>query len=83
MFSETAGLRERAYVLWEMERMERHMMLKVLEGVPETPNQAYSDGKFDDMQQSFEQRSKIWQKGGLGYLRKNNTSKIAWPTKST
>jgi hypothetical protein len=35
LFSETTGLRECAYVLWDMERMERHMMLQVFESISE------------------------------------------------
>jgi hypothetical protein len=83
MFDNNAGLRECAYVLWDIDRIERYNLLKLFENVPVDPSHLYTDGEFEEMQESFEERSIIWQKGGSGYWSKGDTSRIMWQIKST
>ncbi|KAF2489262.1 hypothetical protein BU16DRAFT_598145 [Lophium mytilinum] len=82
MFSDKAGLRERAYVLWDSDRIKRFNLMNVFSSVPEDPSYLCTDEDIvDDMRTSFDERSKIWQKGGSGYWSKNDTSKVEWPSK--
>lgn len=80
MLTNNSGLRERAYVFWDLDRIETYGMLKLFENTPEDSElqRAYDD--VDEMRESFEERSKIWQKGGSGYWSKNDESRIVWPT---
>ncbi|KAI0897554.1 hypothetical protein F4806DRAFT_462652 [Annulohypoxylon nitens] len=81
MLSNNSGLRERAYVFWDLDRIETYGMLKLFENTPEDSElqRAYDD--IDEMHESFEERSKIRQKGGSGYWKKNDESRIIWPTR--
>jgi hypothetical protein len=85
MMADSAGYRERAYVLWDLDRIDRHNMLQVLEKTPENSSHAHEYGSdvFAEMEESFEERSKIWQKGGSGYWRKGDDNRVLWPKKST
>ncbi|KAI1658971.1 hypothetical protein F4813DRAFT_355275 [Daldinia decipiens] len=80
MLTNNYGLRERAYVFWDLDRIETYDMMKLFENTPEDSElqRAYDD--MDEMRESFEERSKIWQKGGSGYWSKNDASRIVWPT---
>ncbi|KAH7022154.1 hypothetical protein EDB80DRAFT_628843 [Ilyonectria destructans] len=77
---ETAGLRERAYVLWDNDRIERYKLLELYESVPEDPSHTFDEDEFDRMQESFEERSQIWRKGGRGDWSPNDTSRVVWPS---
>lgn len=78
MFSDNAGLRERAYVFWDRSRIDGYMLDEEFET---TPDPLYAPGDVEDMKQSFEERSKIWQQGGRGFWSPGDTSRIVWPKK--
>ncbi|KAI2626753.1 hypothetical protein GGR54DRAFT_484076 [Hypoxylon sp. NC1633] len=63
MLSNNSGLRERAYVFWDLERLERYGMLELFENVPEDNELDYTAEDYDDMIKSQGERSVIWQKG--------------------
>ena len=72
--------RERAYVFWKMDRLEGCGFLEAAAGSPEESELQKSEkDDHNIMEQSFKERSKIWQKGGLGYWSKGDTSRIEWP----
>ncbi|TGJ78685.1 hypothetical protein E0Z10_g10076 [Xylaria hypoxylon] len=66
-----ARLRDRAYVLWDSERIREYKMLQFFEDLRESPNESEDDlvlfEAFQKMQHSFKERSKIWLDGGRGY----------------
>lgn len=70
-------LRERAYVLWDGERMQ-----KQAGGFGEDPKYetsfGYTKQDYKDMYDSFEERSRIWLRGAAGYWSKSDTSRIVW-----
>ncbi|KAK1958615.1 hypothetical protein LY78DRAFT_674291 [Colletotrichum sublineola] len=72
-------LRKRAYVLWDWDRIERHHLLEIFQGHPVNPRLEYTQEEWQEMQESFNERSLIWQKGGSGYWSKGDTSRIVWP----
>lgn len=79
MFDADAWLRERAYVLWDRDRMQKQFN----DSFGEDPgHQAdYTGQDYEDMLESFGERSKIWQKGAHGYWSKGDTSRILWSSK--
>ncbi|EHK16882.1 uncharacterized protein TRIVIDRAFT_206460 [Trichoderma virens Gv29-8] len=81
MLTNNAGLRERAYVFWDVERLERCGLLSLFEDVSEDSELLSANKDFDGMYESFEERSRIWQKGGLGYWSNDGESRIVWPTR--
>ena len=76
MLSEAAWLRERAYVFWDGNRLRNHP-----DGLGEDPGdrRGYTKAEHEDMMESFDERSKVCQKGGKGYWSKNDTSRVMWP----
>lgn len=64
MLLDNGGRRERAYVLWDWERVESRGLLRAFEDAPEPEHWS---GDEDAMLRSFEERSKIWQIGGKGF----------------
>lgn len=75
MLTDNSELREWAYVFWDLDRMETSGMLELFEYAPgysELELACYDD--IDEMRESFEERSKIWRKGGSGYWSKNDES---------
>ncbi|KAI0383085.1 hypothetical protein F5Y04DRAFT_287634 [Hypomontagnella monticulosa] len=80
MLDSNAEVRERAYVFWDLDRIEKYGMLELFENPPEGAEIYQVHGDFDEMHESFEERSKIWQRGGSGYWSKNDESRIVWPT---
>ncbi|KAI0884705.1 uncharacterized protein GGS22DRAFT_164140 [Annulohypoxylon maeteangense] len=81
MLTNNSGLRERAYVFWDLDRIETYGMLTLFENAPEDSELQCAYDDIDEMHESFEERSKIWQKGGSGYWSKNDESRIIWPTR--
>ena len=79
MLSDNSGLRERAYVFWDSVRFEIYDLLQLFENTQEDSELQHAYDNIDEMYESFEERSKIWQKGGSGYWRKNDESRIVWP----
>lgn len=77
MFEENAGRRERAYVLWDGERLDSYGLLEAFDQAPEEPE--HWNGDEEAMQRSFDERSKIWQKGGWGFWKEGDLSRIEWP----
>ncbi|KND92089.1 hypothetical protein TOPH_03424, partial [Tolypocladium ophioglossoides CBS 100239] len=82
MLSDDAWLRERAYVLWDLERIQTHHLLELFGGSPQSPGPVYHDEDLEEMQESFDERSNIWQRGGSGYWSKGDYSMIVWPSQS-
>ncbi|KAI1456017.1 hypothetical protein F4805DRAFT_433580 [Annulohypoxylon moriforme] len=80
MLTNNSGLRERAYVFWDLNRIETYGMLNLFENVPEDSELQRAYDNFEEMSESFEERSKIWQKGGSGYWSKNDESRVVWST---
>ncbi len=72
-----AWLRERAYVFWDQDRMQKQFK----DGFGGNPGHRfyYTEQEFEEMRESFRKRSKIWQKGGTGYWARGDTSRIVWP----
>lgn len=79
MLVENSGLREWAYVFWDSVRLEIYDLLELFENAQEDSElqRAYDD--IHEMHESFDERSRIWQKGGSGYWKKNDESRIVWP----
>lgn len=68
MPKEHAWFRERAYVLWDWDRVQSAELLAVIGAGP--PEEAIIGGfgeEYDMMQESFDERSKLWQKCCSGY----------------
>ncbi|XDG07853.1 hypothetical protein ABKA04_007468 [Annulohypoxylon sp. FPYF3050] len=80
MLADNSGLRERAYVFWDSVRLEIYDLLQLFENTQEDSELQRAYDHIDEMYESFEERSKIWQKGGSGYWKKNDESRIVWPT---
>lgn len=73
MLSNNAWLRERAYVLWDWNRVCENSLLKIFEGIPEHISSLLVEQKdYEEMLASFDARSKSWQKGGRGYWTKDS-----------
>jgi hypothetical protein len=77
MTSDTFWLRERAYVLWDGERVKKQPG-----GFGESPTYVtlynHTTRDYNEMYISFRERSKIWREGGTGYWSKGDTSRIVW-----
>ncbi|MCJ1382882.1 hypothetical protein MMC17_005995 [Xylographa soralifera] len=73
-------LRKRGYVMWDLERLYKWDLFRTPwrcgEGTPF--DQEQSDLEFNAMNKSFEERSKIWQRGGTGWWSEGDESKIVW-----
>ncbi|KAI5863973.1 hypothetical protein GGS23DRAFT_596457 [Durotheca rogersii] len=78
MLVNSFGLRKRAYVFWDWDRLERYGMLELSDNVPEGSELQYTGEEYDAMYESFKERSNIWQKGGSGYWSRGDESKIVW-----
>ncbi|KAI1733360.1 hypothetical protein F4680DRAFT_464956 [Xylaria scruposa] len=70
LMTDNAVLRRYAYVLWDAAGIQRYNMLQIFDKLSQRPFASASE--FDTeahkaMFRSFEQQSKIWQKGGRGY----------------
>ena len=75
-YSETAWRRERAHVFWDGDQLRNHPG-----GLGEDPGveRGYTAAEYEDMMESFDERSKFWQNGGKGYWSKDDTSRITYP----
>ncbi|KAF5485986.1 hypothetical protein CGCF413_v014070 [Colletotrichum fructicola] len=82
MLHEHELLRDCAYVLWDWDRVEKHHLLKAFENLSDA-RPSPDEKEYDEMNESFHERSQIWQKGGSGYWSKGDTSGISWSEKST
>ena len=78
MLDEMAGHRERAYVLWDLDRVERHDVLDWIDCTLRPLSHMYTIEEYRAMEDSGKERSKIWVAGGKGYWCKDNTSRIVW-----
>ncbi|KAK1985820.1 hypothetical protein LZ30DRAFT_707208 [Colletotrichum cereale] len=81
MLQDNGWLRDRAYVFWDWDRIERHHLLEVFQSSSDISRPGYSDQEWQEMQESFDERSLIWQKGGSGYWSKGDVSRVEWPKK--
>lgn len=82
MLHEHELLRDCAYVLWDWDRVEKYHLLKAFEKLSDA-RPSPDEKEYDEMNESFHERSQIWQKGGSGYWSKGDTSGISWSEKST
>ncbi|KAK3946828.1 hypothetical protein QBC32DRAFT_225409 [Pseudoneurospora amorphoporcata] len=75
MMADNSWLRERAYVFWDA-----HRVSKLQDGFGEDPGYqaAFTEQEYNEMLESFHERSEIWQKGGRGYWSRGDTSRIVW-----
>lgn len=79
MLKENDWLRERAYVLWDLERLEGNGMLEdVITDAPEGSTLRGEEVGFRRMQESFEERWLVAIEGGWGYWSVGDTSRIIW-----
>ncbi|KAH6856899.1 hypothetical protein B0I37DRAFT_86259 [Chaetomium sp. MPI-CAGE-AT-0009] len=70
MLDENAWLRERAYVLWDWDRMQSVDLLAVVgTGQPEEVviGGRFPEEEYEMMFESFKERSKLWLDGHVGY----------------
>ncbi|KAF3074796.1 hypothetical protein CFAM422_003079 [Trichoderma lentiforme] len=81
MLTKNSGLRERAYVFWNLDRLERYDLLELFKNAPEDSELLRAVNGWGDMFKSFEERSKIKQRGGSGYWSKDDESRIVWPAR--
>ncbi|KAL6696337.1 hypothetical protein J3F84DRAFT_373730 [Trichoderma pleuroticola] len=81
MRTKNSGLRERAYVFWSLDRLEKYDLLELFKSIPEDPEPLRAGNGWGDMFKSFEERSKIQERGGSGYWSKDDESRIVWPAK--
>lgn len=77
--SEHDGLRERAYVLWDGARLREYGLLETFSHVFEFSTREHSEEERAAMEHSWDERSKIWQKGGSGFWYIGDESQIVWP----
>lgn len=73
------ALRERAYVLWDMERLEQYNLLEIFAKLDDQPRPEPDENARAEMERSWDARSKIWQKSGRGLWYADDESKIIWP----
>ncbi|KAL7952235.1 hypothetical protein V8C34DRAFT_319219 [Trichoderma compactum] len=59
MLANNSGLRERAYVLWDLDRLKRCDLLELFENTPNDSEFLKADKDFDGTDESFEERSNI------------------------
>lgn len=81
MLTKNSGLRERAYVFWSLDRLERYDLLELFKNAPDDSELLRAVNGWGDMFKSFEERSKIAQRGGSGYWSKDDESRIVWPAR--
>lgn len=74
-----AWLRERGYVFWDWERIVEHNLAKVITELGHEVDDPFDDQELEDMEESWDERSLVWQKGGRGYWSKDDLSRIEWP----
>lgn len=74
------GFRERAYVLWDKDRLQQYNLLELFAGaLPKSELELEdSEAEHDIMIKSFDERSKIWQKAGRGYWSQGDETRIVW-----
>ncbi|MCJ1399993.1 hypothetical protein MMC11_003196 [Xylographa trunciseda] len=74
------GLRERGYVMWDSERLQRW-------GFFRAPWKRGREVRFDPVEEyeamlrSFEERPKIYRRGGRGWWREGDESRVVWEKK--
>lgn len=80
MFAEHAGRRKRAYVFWDLEQSERYGLSRVFEELSgeEAHCDEVTEEDLNQMQNSWDERSKIWIRGGRRYWSEGDWSRIVW-----
>ena len=63
---EDRGLREQAYVLWDMERMKDYDLWYQIETAPESSSNGRDAADVAAMHRSWSERADIWRQGGSG-----------------
>jgi hypothetical protein len=53
-------------------------MLELFENAPKDSELLTAEEGYDNMLESFEERSNIWQEGGRGYWSADDKSRIVW-----
>ena len=76
-----ALLRKRGYVMWDRARIAEDNMMDIFKKIMSVPPPSLEpmQDEWDEMQMTFEERSRIWQRGGRGFWSKEDESKIVWP----
>lgn len=69
--------RERAYVLWDVDRLKPDVLDVIKHSMADSELQL-AENDMDIMHQSFRERAEISDQGGQGYWRKGDTSRIVW-----
>ncbi|KAK4097339.1 hypothetical protein N658DRAFT_292882 [Parathielavia hyrcaniae] len=65
-----------AYVFWDRDRVQKQFR-GGFGATPDTRTPEDNRG-YQLIQESFDERSAIWRKGGTGYWSRNDTSRIVW-----
>lgn len=83
VFSEsTNAMRARAYVLWDLERLEEYQLLQSFKAVECYSEEILTDEAEEYMEHTWHERSLIWREGGRGFWYENDRSQIYWPGRS-
>jgi hypothetical protein len=75
----TPFLRERAYVLWDSERVEKLRTRIEFRRYREQTIRIPTDREYKRMLDSFEDRSHIWRMGGRGYWDSRDLRRVEYP----
>lgn len=76
-------LRQGGYVMFEFDRLCQWNTFRKL--LPQDDKDATIEKRnrdYCEMRKSWEQRSKVWQKGGRGYWSEGDQSRLVWPYRS-
>ncbi|KAI9840613.1 MAG: hypothetical protein M1837_001509 [Sclerophora amabilis] len=74
------NLRERGYVMWDLPRLSRWGLFREPFFVTDPPvNFEESNRRNEEMEQSWNERSRISQRGGWGWWSADDQSKVQWP----
>lgn len=80
VMSESANaMRARAYVLWDLERLEEYELLQSYKAVQCYSDEIDTDEAEEYMEHSWHERSLIWREGGRGFWYEDDRSQIRWP----
>lgn len=71
-------LGQRAYVLWDGQRLQQNGLLELFNGVEMNSTDQMSEEERAEMFWSWEQRSKIWQKSGSEMWYDGDERRIVW-----
>lgn len=76
MLGDNEGMRERAHVLWDSERLKRCHILELFKNAPAYSGFVLTREALDRMFESIEERSHLQLTGGIGYLSNGDESGV-------